>query len=54
MSETKSQPKKVATPKWNLSQDDYIELLKSIEFNAKTINALLTDVKRIKVRLGIQ
>ena len=54
MSETKSKPKKVATPKWNLSQDDYIELLKSIEFNAQTINALLTDVKRIKVRMGIQ
>ena len=54
MSETKSQPKKVATPKWNLSQDDYIELLKSIEFNAQTINALLTDIKRIKVRMGIQ
>ena len=54
MSETKSKPKKVAIPKWNLSQDDYIELLKSIEFNAQTINALLADVKRIKVRMGIQ
>lgn len=53
MSETKSKPKKVAIPKWSLSQDDYIELLKSIEFNAQTINKILADVKRIKIRMGL-
>ena len=51
--ETKEKPKKVATPKWSMSQDDYLELLKSIDTNAKAINSLMTDVNRIKVRMGI-
>ena len=50
---TKEKPKKVATPKWSMNQDDYIELLKSIDTNANAINSLITDVKRIKIRMGI-
>ena len=51
--ETKEKPKKVSTPKWSMNQDDYLELLKSIDTNAKAINSLITDVKRIKIRMGI-
>ena len=51
--EVKEKPKKVAIPKWNMNQDDYLELLKSIDTNAKAINNLITDVKRIKIRMGI-
>ena len=51
--EVKEKPKKVATPKWSMNQDDHIELLKSIDTNAKAINNLITDVKRIKIRMGI-
>ena len=50
---TKEKPKKVAVPKWNITQDDYIELLESIDTNAKAINNLITDVKRIKIRMGL-
>ena len=50
---TKEKPKKVATPKWSMKQDDYIELLESVDTNAKAINNLITDVKRIKIRMGI-
>ena len=50
---TKEKPKKVAVPKWNMNQDDYIELLESIDTNAKAINNLITDVKIIKIRMGI-
>jgi hypothetical protein len=39
--------------KWSMNQDDYIELLKSIDTNAKAINNLTPDVKRIKTRLGL-
>ena len=41
------------TKKWALEQDDYIELLQSIDINAKTINELTHSVKKIKTRLGI-
>ena len=51
--EVKEKPKKVATPKWSMNQDDYIELLQSIDNNAKAINTLITDVKRIKIRMGL-
>ena len=51
--EVKEKPKKVATPKWSMNQDDYIELLQSIDTNAKAINTLITDVKRIKIRMGL-
>ena len=51
--EVKEKPKKVATPKWNMDQEDYIELLKSVDTNAKAINSLITDVNRIKIRMGI-
>ena len=51
--EVKKKPKKVSTPKWNMNQDDYLELLKSIDTNAKAINNLITDVNRIKIRMGI-
>ena len=50
---TKEKPKKVVTPKWSMNQDDYLELLKSIDTNAKAINGLITDIKRIKIRMGI-
>ena len=53
MPETKIKPKKVANPKWSLSQDDYLHLLKSIEKNSQTITVLLQDVKRIKTRMGL-
>ena len=49
----KEKPKKVAVPKWNMNQDDYIELLESIDTNAKAINNLIADVKRIKTRMGL-
>ena len=51
--EVKEKPKKVAIPKWNMNQDDYLELLKSVDTNAKAINNLITDVNRIKIRMGI-
>ena len=51
-----SKPKKVikeSTPKWNLSQDDYIELLKSVEINAQAIVTLKNEVNRLKGRMGL-
>ncbi len=39
--------------KWKFSQDSYIELLKSIDTNAKAIATLVEDTRRIKTRLGI-
>ena len=51
--EVKEKPKKIVTPKWIMSQDDYIELLKSVDTNAKAINTLIADVKRIKIRMGL-
>ena len=44
---------KKSPTKWNLVQDDYLELLKSIDINAKTIATLTHDVKKLKTRLGI-
>ena len=52
----KSEPKKAvkeSTPKWNLSQDDYIELLKSVEINAQAIVNLQNEVNRLKGRMGL-
>ena len=51
--EVKEKPKKVATPKWSMDQEDYIELLKSVDTNAKAVNNLIADVKRIKIRMGL-
>tara|TARA_R110000824_G_scaffold135043_3_gene298057 strand:- start:310 stop:474 length:165 start_codon:yes stop_codon:yes gene_type:complete len=51
--EVKEKPKKIVTPKWSMGQDDYIELLKSVDTNAKAINTLIADVKRIKIRMGL-
>ena len=48
---TKEKPKKIA--KWSMKQDYYIELLKSIDTNAKAINTLIADVKRVKIRMGL-
>ena len=39
--------------KWKLSQDDYLELLESIDKNAKLILTLSEDVRRLKIRIGI-
>ena len=46
---TKAKPVK----KWNFSQDDYIELLESIDANNNTVISLIKDVKRIKSRMGL-
>ena len=46
---TKAKPVK----KWNFSQDDYIELLESIDTNIKAVINLTKDVKRIKTRMGL-
>ena len=51
--EVKERPKKVATPKWSMNQGDYLELLKSVDTNAKAINTLIADVNRIKIRMGL-
>ena len=45
---TKEKPKK-----WKISQDDYLELLESIDKNAKLILELSNDVRRLKIRIGI-
>tara|TARA_R100000656_G_scaffold41789_1_gene34809 strand:+ start:580 stop:729 length:150 start_codon:yes stop_codon:yes gene_type:complete len=45
---TKEKPKK-----WEISQDDYIELLESIDKNAKLLLELSNDVRRLKIRIGI-
>ena len=52
MPETKAKPKST-TPKWSLSQDDYIELLKSVETNAQAILTLQNEVNRLKGRMGL-
>ena len=39
--------------KWKLSQDDYLELLESVDKNAKLIFELSNDVRRLKIRIGI-
>ena len=39
--------------KWKISQDDYLELLESIDKNAKLILTLSEDVRRLKIRIGI-
>lgn len=58
--EVQEKPKKVTTPKWNMNQDDYIELLRSVDTNAKAINKLIEDVKtlknimtRVQTRMGL-
>ena len=57
--ETKVKPKTVTpkakstTPKWNLSQSDYIELLKSVEKNSQAILSIQNEVNRLKGRMGL-
>ena len=53
--ETKKKPvkTKVISKKWEISQDDYIELLESIDKNAKLILELSNDVRRLKIMIGI-
>lgn len=53
MAETKVKPKKTDIPKWNLNQDDYIDLLKTIETNAQAIVSLQNEVNRLKGRMGL-
>ena len=48
ITKTKEKPKK-----WEIKQDDYVELLRAIEKNAQTILTLVNDMKRIKTRLGL-
>jgi len=52
---TKEKPVKtrVVPKKWEISQDDYLELLESIDKNAKLILELSNDVRRLKIRIGI-
>ena len=38
---------------WKLSQDDYLDLLRSIEKNSKTILTLTHEVNRLKGRMGL-
>ena len=45
--------KETATPKWSLSQDDYIALLKSIEINSQNLLNLQNEVNRLKGRMGL-
>ena len=40
-------------PTWKLSQDDYLDLLKSVENNAQTILSLTHEVNRLKGRMGL-
>ena len=53
MAETKVKSKKESKPKWSLSQDDYIDLLRTIETNAQAILVLQNEVKRLKSRMGL-
>ena len=52
---TKEKPVKttVVPKKWELNHDDYLELLESIDKNAKVILELSNDIKRLKIRIGI-
>tara|TARA_R100001594_G_scaffold144322_1_gene193238 strand:+ start:1123 stop:1302 length:180 start_codon:yes stop_codon:yes gene_type:complete len=45
--------KETTTPKWSLSQDDYIALLKSIEINSQNLLNLQNEVNRLKGRMGL-
>ena len=40
-------------PKWNLNQNDYIELLRSIEINAQALLNIQGELNKIKRRLGL-
>jgi len=53
MAETKVKSKKESKPKWSLNQDDYIQLLKSVETNAQAILTLQNEVNRLKGRMGL-
>ena len=53
MAETKVKSKKESKPKWSLNQDDYIDLLRTIETNAQAILVLQNEVKRLKSRMGL-
>ena len=48
IAKTKEKPKK-----WEIYQDDYIELLEMVDKNAKAILMLRKDTDRLKSRLGI-
>ena len=52
---TKEKPVKttVVPKKWELNHNDYLELLESIDKNAKVILELSNDVRRLKIRIGI-
>jgi|TARA_Y100000034_G_scaffold11670_1_gene12227 hypothetical protein len=39
--------------KWELSHDDYLDLLETVDRNAKAILVLNNDMKKVKSRLGI-
>ena len=39
--------------KWKFDQDDYLELLESVDKNAKAILILRKDTDRLKLRMGI-
>ena len=40
-------------PIWNLTQDNYVDLLKTIEINSKAIVTLQNEVNRLKGRMGL-
>ena len=45
--------KEKKAPQWKLNQDDYLELLESIDKNAKQIFTLTNEVNRLKGRMGL-
>ena len=38
---------------WKLSQDDYLDLLRSVEKNSQAILSLNHEVNRLKGRMGL-
>ena len=48
---TATKTKKI--PTWKLSQDDYLDLLRSVEKNAQTILTLTNEINRLKGRMGL-
>ena len=40
-------------PTWKLNQNDYLDLLRSIEKNSQTILPLTNEVNRLKGRMGL-
>ena len=48
---TATKPKKKLA--WKLNHDDYLELLESVDKNARQILTLTNEVNRLKGRMGL-